>query len=586
MSPPAPAGFEARVYPDIVRDLLTTLTGGTVRETVVVPAGDGDLVLDRLAQRPLRRVSHLEGVVEVTRPLPEGGEEVVEVPYRFGDADFELVAVAGAETDAIRFRPDGRHPPAGSTVTVNYYPYETRPVPVTDLNVGSVVRTLLESVARELAVEEQLLDRVYRSAFIDTAEGASLDKVVALVGVRRLPAGTPVARVRFSRAPGSTGRVTVPVGTVVSDAEGNRYATLAALVLEPGEPSREVSAAGVTKATPAVEADALDRLEVLIAGIAGVANEAPALVATAPEADEDLRRRARGALHVAARGTVDALRYGLASIPGVKDAAVTEFPNGVPGEVRVDVAYETEGDPDVERAVAERIDDLRPAGVRVLAGSAGSLEVAVTVELTLAGAGVPAAELASLTAGVEERVASHLARLAPGAPVRHAHLVMAALADERIVDARFSLQVGAGTASESLSPPAGTVVRPVRPFTFAPPVGESGGPVGLVTVQVDLVLPVHLAAGVTAADATAAITAAARSHLEKLAAGATVTLDGVAAAIRDDTRFALVRADALVTVEHPDRFLQLTDGTGAYAVLPGEQVRLRDVHVGVREGGV
>lgn len=585
MSPAGPTGFEPRAYPDIVRDLLTTLTGGTVRETVVVPAGDGDLVLDRLADRPLRRVSHLEGVVEVTRATLEGGEEVVEVPYRFGDADFELVAAGGPELDAIRFRPDGRRPPAGSTVTVNYYPYQTRPVPVTDLNVGSVVRTLLESVARELALQELLLDRVYRSAFLDTAEGSSLDKVVALVGATRIPAGTPVARVRFVRAPGSTGRVTVPVGTVVTDTEGNRYATLNALVLEPGEPSREVRVAGVTKATAPVEAGTLDRPEVRIAGISEVVNDSPALVATAEEADDDLRRRARGALHVAARGTVDALRFGLASVQGVKDVAVTEFPNGVLGEVRVDVAYERDGDADAERAVAERIDDLRPAGIRVLPGKAASLDVTVTVELTLAGTGVPSAEMGALTAGVEERVAQHLTRLGPGAPVRQAQLVLAALADERVVDARFTLQAGAGPASDSLAPPPGTVVRPVRPFGFAPPLGEAGGPVGQVTVYVDLVLPVHLGAGVTAADATAAITAAARSHLDDRAAGSSVTLDGIAAAIRDDSRFALVRADAVATVEHPDRFLQLTDGVGSHTVVAGEQVRLRDVHVDVREGG-
>ena len=297
---------------------------------------------------------------------------------------------------------------------VNYYPAVTRPVPLTDLNVGSVVRTLMESVAREVAVLEQQMDRVYRSAYLETAEGANLDKVVALVGVSRIPAGTSVVRLRFTRAPGSTGRVTIPAGTVVSDDAGNRYATMTALVLEPGEPSREVGAAGVTKAVPPVDADALTRLEVLIAGISTVINDSPATAATSPESDDDLRRRARGALHVAARGTVDALRFGLLSIDGVKDVAVTEHPNGVPGEIRVDIAYEREGDTDLEREVAERIDDLRPAGIRVLLRPAGAVDVTVTVALTLAGTGVAGAALAELTAGVEGRVAAHLTSLGPG----------------------------------------------------------------------------------------------------------------------------------------------------------------------------
>ena len=38
-----------------------------------------------------------------------------------------------------------------------------------------------------------------------------------------------------------------------------------------------------------------------------------------------------------ARGTPNALRFGIRSVPGVKDVTITEFPNGVPGELRLDV---------------------------------------------------------------------------------------------------------------------------------------------------------------------------------------------------------------------------------------------------------
>jgi hypothetical protein len=37
--------FTPRTYDQIVRDILTTLTGGTVRETVKAPAGEYDLRL-------------------------------------------------------------------------------------------------------------------------------------------------------------------------------------------------------------------------------------------------------------------------------------------------------------------------------------------------------------------------------------------------------------------------------------------------------------------------------------------------------------------------------------------------------------
>lgn len=324
-----PDTFVPRAYPDIVRDLLTTLTGGTVRETATVPVGDV-VELRLLADRPIRRVSHLQGEIEIDRPVRnESGDvvlntdgdpeiETVGVAYRFTDADFELFATgaAGVEHDAIRFRSAGRRPPVGSIITVNYYPTQTAPTPVTDLNVGSVTRTMLESVARELSLVELQMENVYRSAFLDLAEGTNLDKVVALVGVKRRPVGVATTRVRVTRAPGSSGRITVPTATVVSDADGNRYSTVGPLMLEPGEPSREILAAAVSRSTPAVDAGALTQLDVLIAGVAAVTNDSPAADAAAAETDDELRRRARSALSVAARGTLDALRFGLLASPG------------------------------------------------------------------------------------------------------------------------------------------------------------------------------------------------------------------------------------------------------------------------------
>jgi len=574
--------FEPRTYPEIVRDLLTTLTGGTVGETAVVPAGDV-VELRLLQDRPIRRVSHLEGVVAVTRATADG-EEVVEVPYRFTDADYELVATgaAGAEPDAIRFRPTGRRPPVGSTVTVNYYPSRARPVPVTDVGVGSVARTLLESVGREIAVVEQQLGHVYDSAFLDTAEGSSLDRVVALVGVARRPAGVATVQVRFTRAAGSTGRITIPVGTVVSDAEDNRYATAMPLVLEPGEPSRQVLAAAVSARTAAVAAGAIDRMEVRVAGVGPVGNDAPAAAAAAPESDEDLRRRARGALAVAARGTVDALRWGILSVPGVKAVSVTEFPNGVPGEIAVSVAYATP-DEAVARDVADRIEELRPAGIRVVSSRATETEVRVTATLTLAGSGVPPADLAALQAGVEERVAALIADLPPGGTLRQGPIVLAALSDARVVDAAFEFATATG-AGPTVSAPADAILRPVHPFTFR--VSTEGGQAAPgAEIAVDVHLPVRLVAGVSAAQATAALTAATTSWVAGLQPGQAITVDGLLAAVRDDTRYQLLRSDTAVTTEAAGRFLQLSDGVGSQPVAAGDRVTLRGTVVDVREGG-
>lgn len=563
--------FTPRAYPDIVRDVLTTLTGGTVREQTTAPV-EGPIVLDRLADRPVRRVSHLEGVTLV-------GD--TEVAVRFTDADFELVDTDGTGTfDAISFRDTGRSPVPGSRLTVNYYPVETRPAPVTDLNVGSVVRTLLESVARELALEEQYLERIYRSAFLETAEGGSLDRVAALVGETRLPAGHPLVRVRFARNATTGGRITVPAGTIVTDGDGNRFRTSAVLVLEPGEASREIVAVGVTKETAPVAAGAIDRLEVLVAGVSAVTNPEPAARAAAPETDDAFRRRTRGALHGVVRGTLDALRYGVLGVPGVKDVTLVEFPNGVPGEVRIDVAYDQPGNTGAEQAVAERIAQLRPAGIRVLSAAAAHRRVHTTIALVLTGTGVSGAELGELEDGVEERVAAGLAAIAPGGTIRSNRLVATALEDARIADVAITFADDGGNPIESLTLAEGEVLDIVRPFSFPPPESESvSEDTVLTTADVDALLPVTPEIGVTMAEVQSAVELAFTSHLGSRSPTAPLTLDGVATAIRDDSRFALDRAASTVTVEHQGRFVQLIDDGGSYAPGSGETLRLRTLDV-------
>ncbi|GIG64557.1 hypothetical protein [Phytomonospora endophytica] len=567
--------YVPRAYPDIVRDLLTTLTGGVVREQITVPAGDEPvLVLQQLAQRPVRRVSHLTGRITAGK-----GANAREIDYRFTPADFELVGGEGGEPDAIAFRPGGRRPVPLSTVVVNYYPLVASPAPLTDLNVGSVTRTLLESVARELAEQYEHLRLVYESAFVDSATGTSLDQVVALVGAQRLPAGFPVVTLRFTRAAGVLGQVTVPAGTAVVDAAGNRYLTTAALTLEPGEPERSVQARGETQATPVVAAGALDRPAVLIAGVGQVTNPEPARGLIAPESDPDLRRRAKAALHGVVRGTTDALLFAVRSVPGVKDATLTE----APGEVTLTVVYEQDT-AEVRRQVQLAIDDTRAAGIRVHNGAAEPLTVGARMRLTVAGKTAPVgSELAELSTGAVDRITTLLRGIAPGGKIRRAQLAGQALADPRVVDAEITLLPEGGAETDELQLPEGVTVKAGNVEVTGVEAEEATA--GSATSAVaDVFLPLHLNAGVTAAEAETAITAAVDAHLAGRAPDQPLTVDGLLAAARDDTRYAVVRTEVTVTVTDADRFLQLTDGQGSFAPQTGQATARGTVTLDVREG--
>lgn len=567
--------FTPRRYDEIVRDLLTTLTGGTVRESFVMPSGSGPILLNN---RPVRRISHLEGVMKAG-----AAPDAREINYRFTPADFELISTTGDDNnkDAIRFREDGRRPVPGSSVIVNYYPVQTTPVPLTDLNVGSVTRTLLETVARELAMAYLSLEAVYKSAYLDTAEGPSLDKVTALVGLVRLPAGHPVVKVLFTRTASSAGRITIPTGTPLVGPGGARYLTSEPLTLEPGELSREVQAVGESTATGLVTEGQLSQLEVVVAGISSVTNGQPARRLGSPETDDELRRRARSALSGVVRGTPDALKFGLMSIRGVKDVAVIEMPNGVPGEIRIDIAYDDETN-EVKAEVGRRIEELRPAGIRVLLGKAATRVVDVQVSLTLSGTGLPGSELSSLQGAMEQALGDHLDRIPPGGKVRRAQLTSLILRDPRVVDASVTLVPRGQTGVEELQLNPGEVLE-VASVAFLPPTSEEVSDV-TVTALVNAVIPARLLAGVTLADAVTAIDLALTSYLASRNSSQPITVDGMLAAIRDDTRFAAIRKEVIVTVEAGSSFMQLTDGVGAYTPGTNEILQKGQLDVQPREG--
>lgn len=578
--------YVARSYTDIVRDLLTTLTGGTVYESLAVPSNPADagkpLIPTKLRDRPVRRIAYVEG--EVPNPGDPAGDGLA---YRFTPADFELVAPDDDPTNLclIRFRDDGQRPKPGSTIRVNYYPVQTRPAPVTDVNIGSVIRTIVETFARELALGYEHLEHVYRSAFLDTADGTSLERVVALVGVERRKPGAPQVELLVQRNPSVAGQITLPANTPVTDDDGHRYLSLAPITLEPYEASRTVLARGETAATPLVEANTLTRLETLVAGIGSVTNPNGSYALTAPEADDALRRRARSSLEGHARGTFDALRFGLLAIKGVKDVAITEHPNGVAGEIKIDVAYVADA-ASVLPLVRRRVEELRPVGIRVLPiGESPKRRVTVEVALTLSGSGATGDELVALKKAAQARLAAYFEGVAAGGAIRRSQMVAKLVEDPRIADARVLLKGHAGEATPELQLDAGEVVE-IAGYMFGPPSAEEAMRSGPAASTVALSVPVHLLPGVTLAEATTAIDAAFGAHLAQLAPDRPLTADGMLAALRDDTRYVMDRANTVASVETSDqRFVQLTDGVGTYVPASDETVGKGKLDVAVQEGG-
>lgn len=568
--------FVARSYPDIVRDVLTGLTQGVTGEVhrvdydpatrpVVVP----DIVL---ARRPVRRVSMVQGVVA---PAREGDAPVARL---FSLDDYELIANPDDPSDLsrIRFRPFARARPApGTDVTVNYYPRTTDPTPLTDLNVGSVTRTLVEAVSREVAALYAQLNIAYDSGFVETATGPSLDRVVALLSYARFKAGRAVGSVVFTRRTGATGSITIPAGTPITDTGDTlRYVTSERYDMLAGESTAEVRIQGETAATAVVADGVLTVVQRAIAGIDAVSNPRPTARATEDESDEALRARARDALLAANKGTVEAIRHGLLALPSVKDVAIEEFPNGVAGEIRVSVQLASGPAEALPPEVSERIEALRPAGIRMIPVQAEAAVLAARVALVLAGSSLPAAEIEAVQRSVRERLVAEVGKRAVGERVRVKPLVAALLADARIVDATVLLgrKGGAPGADDFVPGPGEGTSLSAEDIAFdaagyaAPPPADAEK----VTVEVTGLFGVTSVAGTPLEAIRAELGQRLSAYTAALTPGRSIDAATLLQGLGNDARYALDPLKLRVTLTARDEFVEICQGGQAYAVRPGQ----------------
>jgi hypothetical protein len=391
--------FRRRGYPEVLTSLLASATGGVAAEQHPFPPPGATGAPWR---HPLERppVASVEAVW--------GTRSGVAHAFRPG-TDWRLLD----DGQTLEWQPGAELPDPGTLLDVTYYPAAAQPV-VTDVYTGSVVRTLGETFALELARVYATLEGVYRAGFIDTAEGDALDNVVALLGVERVEGGRPAGLVELTRAPGSTGAVTVPAGTRVATADGEReYETTETVTLAPGQRAIRVGARDLEKNDP-LPAGALTVLPIPLAGIAEVTNPSPTAITTQSETDVELRARAKSFLHGSERATLKAMESAVAR-QGLRADVVDaeDDPSLAAGVVKVTPHAETLT-PEMEQRLRTALRDARPAGVKVeLAATRAPAKVDLSLRLDTV-PGIPEAELRGVQQAVRERVERYFARL----PVR------------------------------------------------------------------------------------------------------------------------------------------------------------------------
>ncbi len=284
-----------RPYLEIVDDILTAIVGGVVNEPIIF-----DLKMDLypLAE-PAREVRGITGTIE--------GKDNSDVHHVFQK---EIDFVFSPDDNAVIWQPGGVLPKDETIFYVDYFRQDSRS-PLTDINVGSVTRTVSEATGREIATVYQQINQAYLSAFIDTATGKSLDLVVAILGVKRKTKDFAIGRVTFFRDPAIPGNITIPEGTLLATSKGEvNFQTTQLRTLQQGQVRIDVPirAGDDFKGDQGkVDAGAITTMAQPIAGIARITNFDATFLGAEDESDEELRVRAKAALRALGKATLAAL---------------------------------------------------------------------------------------------------------------------------------------------------------------------------------------------------------------------------------------------------------------------------------------
>lgn len=168
--------FVKKSYSDITDTILSQITKGIVNEK-------HDYVINRTKYQ----LAHPR-VLEIIRIYVKLNNK--EFNFR-KDTDYRVIG------NMIEWLNTGEKPDDHTPFFVNYK-IDSQQL-ITDINPGSVIRTIIESVAMEIDLIYSQMDQIYNSGFIDTATGKSLDLVVSILGIVRKTAGFATGEVTFVR---------------------------------------------------------------------------------------------------------------------------------------------------------------------------------------------------------------------------------------------------------------------------------------------------------------------------------------------------------------------------------------------------
>ncbi|MBM3291595.1 hypothetical protein FJY84_02840 [Candidatus Bathyarchaeota archaeon] len=168
--------FTRRTYNEVIENILSQITKGVINEKFIANTSQTKY---KFVNTPVKDIVKVTGI--------RNGVQIIfnkEIDYKLSG-------------DMIEWTQNGEKPDDKTPFFVNYLIGGV--TNITDANPGSVIRTIVEAVGRELDFLYAQMNYMYLSGYVDTATGSALDLVVSLLGIIRKQAEPATGLVTFGR---------------------------------------------------------------------------------------------------------------------------------------------------------------------------------------------------------------------------------------------------------------------------------------------------------------------------------------------------------------------------------------------------
>lgn len=244
---------------------------------------------------------------------------------------------------------------------------------ITNINPGSVIRTIVESILSEVDIEYYQINQLATAMNIDTAVGEDLDNIIQVFGVTRNNATSCSATVTFGRSVAHTSDIAIPIGTTVSttpDSDGNVVefvVTQANAILPTGKLVADVVCTAIETGNMYIPAGIITVMNNPIINIEYITNTSAISGGTDFETDDDLRARFKSALASLGKGTIEALKSAVKEIDGVNDVLPLDRNRGVGTTDLVVVTDNIPPSANLQTKITDVINMTKAAGIDVIA---------------------------------------------------------------------------------------------------------------------------------------------------------------------------------------------------------------------------